>query len=123
MSKEVKRLKIDNKISSQMLKGILEGCILVIIKRDSVYGYEMNEKLQQFGFSAVSEGTIYPLLLKLQNKKLIIGESRPSPEGPKRKYYKLTELGKIECNIFIQQWQILDNCVNNLLKGDENSEK
>lgn len=116
-------MKIDNKISSQMLKGILEGCILVIIKRDSVYGYEMNEKLQQFGFSAVSEGTIYPLLLKLQNKKLIIGESRPSPEGPKRKYYKLTELGKIECNIFIQQWQILDNCVNNLLKGDENSEK
>ncbi|WP_278246738.1 PadR family transcriptional regulator [Metaclostridioides mangenotii] len=116
-------MKSDYKISSQMLKGILEGCILVIIKRDFVYGYEMNEKLQQFGFSAVSEGTIYPLLLKLQNKKLIIGESKPSPDGPKRKYYKLTELGEIECYIFIQQWQILDNCVNNLLKGDENSEK
>jgi len=121
--KEVSDLESDYKISSQMLKGILEGCILVIIKRDFVYGYEMNEKLQQFGFSAVSEGTIYPLLLKLQNKKLIIGESKPSPDGPKRKYYKLTELGEIECDIFTQQWQILDNCVNNLLKGGENSEK
>jgi PadR family transcriptional regulator PadR len=121
--KEVSDLESDYKISSQMLKGILEGCILAIIKRDFVYGYEMNEKLQQFGFSAVSEGTIYPLLLKLQNKKLIIGESKPSPDGPKRKYYKLTELGEIECDIFTQQWQILDNCVNNLLKGDENSKK
>jgi PadR family transcriptional regulator PadR len=121
--KEVSDLESDYKISSQMLKGILEGCILVIIKRDFVYGYEMNEKLQQFGFSAISEGTIYPLLLKLQNKKLIIGESKPSPDGPKRKYYKLTELGELECDIFTQQWQILDNCVNNLLKGDENSEK
>lgn len=109
----------EQKLSSQMLKGILEGCILVIIGREDVYGYEMNEKLQAYGFSTVAEGTIYPLLLKLQNKGLIVGESKASPEGPMRKYFQLTESGQGEAAVFIEQWQKLQGSVNHLLNGGE----
>ncbi|MEO3946867.1 PadR family transcriptional regulator [Gorillibacterium sp. CAU 1737] len=109
----------ESKRSSQMLKGILEGCILIIIGREPVYGYEMNEKLQRYGFSTVSEGTIYPLLLKLQTKKLIMGELMPSPGGPMRKYFKLTEAGVSERDAFIEQWTRLHTSVSQLVKGDE----
>lgn len=52
--------------SSQMLKGILEGAILQIIQQGDIYGYGLHEKLGALGFGDIPEGTIYPLLLKLQ---------------------------------------------------------
>ena len=104
-----------NTISSQMLKGILEGCILKIISQKEVYGYEMNLKLKEYGISTVSDGTIYPLLLKLQKQELIVGEMRSSDEGPMRKYYSLTDKGKLQLEIFEKQWEDLSNSVNNIL--------
>lgn len=107
---------MNNTISSQMLKGILEGCILKIISQKEIYGYEMNLKLKEYGISTVSDGTIYPLLLKLQKQELIVGEMRSSGEGPMRKYYKLTNKGKVQLGIFEEQWDILSSSVNNILK-------
>ena len=49
-------------IRSQLLKGILDGCVLAVIEREAVYGYELSRKLQEIGLSDVSEGTIYPVL-------------------------------------------------------------
>ncbi|WP_373458213.1 PadR family transcriptional regulator [Paenibacillus harenae] len=69
-------------LRSQLLKGILEGCILSIIDKEMVYGYELSQKLQQFGLNDVSEGSIYPILLRLQKEKMIKGEVRASPTGP-----------------------------------------
>jgi PadR family transcriptional regulator PadR len=68
-------------LRSQLLKGILEGCILSIIAKEDVYGYELSLKLQQFGLEDVSEGSIYPILLRLQKGGLIEGEMRDSPAG------------------------------------------
>lgn len=104
-----------NSISSQMLKGILEGCILKIIGQKEIYGYEMNVTLKEYGISTVSDGTIYPLLLKLQKQELIIGEMRSSDEGPMRKYYKLTDKGKEQLEIFEKEWEVLSNSVSNIL--------
>lgn len=104
-----------NSISSQMLKGILEGCILKIIGQKEIYGYEMNATLKEYGISTVSDGTIYPLLLKLQKQELIIGEMRSSDEGPMRKYYKLTDKGKEQLEIFEKEWEVLSNSVSNIL--------
>ena len=106
---------LKNTISSQMLKGILEGCILKIISQKEVYGYEMNLKLKEYGITTVSDGTIYPLLLKLQKQELIVGEMRSSDEGPMRKYYSLTDKGKLQLEIFERQWEDLSNSVNNIL--------
>ena len=81
-------------ISSQMLKGTLEGCILAIIKQKETYGYEISQKLNEYGFGKIAEGTIYPLLLRLEKNGLILATYRQSDQGPKRKYYSITEIGK-----------------------------
>lgn len=63
---------------SQMMRGTLEGCILKIISVETTYGYEIVMKLQDFGFEDMKEGTIYPLLVRLEKKKMISSEFRPS---------------------------------------------
>ena len=74
-------------IPSQMLKGTLEGCIMAIISRQPTYGYEIAEQLKNYGFGQIAEGTIYPLLLRLEKNGLANAEYRASEIGPKRKYY------------------------------------
>lgn len=106
--------------TTQMLKGLLEGCILKIIQKKSVYGYEMITLLSEYGLNMVSEGSIYPVLLKLQKQQLIIGEMHPSTDGPKRKYYSLTSAGKTYLLQFEKQWSLISTGVNNILeKGNE----
>ena len=65
-------------LRSQLLKGILDGCVLAVIEKEPVYGYELSKKLQELGLSDISEGTIYPVLLRLQKNGLISGEMQPS---------------------------------------------
>jgi PadR family transcriptional regulator PadR len=102
---------------SQLLKGTLEGCILKVIEDAETYGYEISEKLKANGFSAVSEGTIYPLLLRLEKNGLVVATYRDSPLGPKRKYYSLTEKGRHALDEFYRNWCELQNCVNKLFSG------
>lgn len=90
---------------SQLMKGILEGCILKIIEQEETYGYEIVNRLQEYGFSDAKEGTLYPLLLRLEKKKLIKGRFKESPLGPKRKYYTLTDEGKKYVVQFHAAWQ------------------
>ena len=59
-------------IPSQMLKGTLEGCILTVIGQGEVYGYEISQKLERYGFGKIAEGTIYPLLLSPRKKWLCV---------------------------------------------------
>ncbi len=101
-------------IPSQMLKGTLEGCILKIISRRETYGYEISQELQQYGFTDISEGTIYPLLLRLEKSGLLTAEYRESPLGPRRKYFSLSVEGQAELSGFYANWQELENAVNNL---------
>lgn len=89
---------------SQFLKGTLEGCILKIINDNEVYGYEISEKLKNYGLNEVSEGTIYPLLLRLEKTGLLDSIKKESPYGPKRKYYKLSIEGKEALNNFYENW-------------------
>lgn len=106
---------------SQLLKGILEGCILAIIEKEDVYGYELMQKLEQHGFTFVSEGSIYPLLLRLQKEKLIQGEMRKSDTGPNRKYYFLTDTGRCTLATIRKDWVEISTPVTSLLfqKGDD----
>lgn len=97
-----------------MMKGILEGCILKIIDKSETYGYEITEQLQGYGFTDVKEGTLYPLLLRLEKKNLIIATFKPSPLGPKRKYYHLTEEGKKYVAEFYQIWQEVTGAVDDI---------
>lgn len=101
--------------STQMLKGILEGCLLAVISEEEVYGYEMTKKLELYGFNMVSEGSIYPLLIRMKKNGLVNTTTKESESGPKRKYYFLTEQGRSELDLFISEWQNISTSVNKLL--------
>lgn len=106
---------------SQLLKGILEGCILSIIKQEPTYGYSLSLKLNEFGLSDISEGSIYPILLRLQKENLIIGEMRKSDSGPRRKYYFLTEEGHDALDKFIYYWESIKQPVDLIIQKGEDS--
>ena len=69
----------------QLLKGLLEGCILKLISDGETYGYELVENLKKYGFRDISEGTVYPLLIRLKKNKLLNSKDRESPYGPQTK--------------------------------------
>jgi PadR family transcriptional regulator PadR len=106
-------------VNSQLLKGTLEGCILKILEQDETYGYEIVEKLHQYGFSDISEGTVYPLLLRLHNSGYLSANAKVSPYGPKRKYYTLTSAGQIQLQTFIQEWEHLSAIIKQVLNNKE----
>lgn len=109
-------------IPSQMLKGILEGCILKVISMKETYGYEISEMLQEYGFSNISEGTIYPLLLRLEKNGLITAQFRQSPVGPKRKYFSISPEGREQADMFFENWKELEGAINNLFVSEGNDE-
>ena len=110
----------DMSIRSQLLKGILDGCVLAVIEKETVYGYELSYKLQQAGLHDVSEGTIYPVLLRLQKNGFIVGEMRPSEAGPNRKYYTITSEGLKALHQIQQEWELVAVPITTLLGGNRN---
>ncbi|MDO4275955.1 MAG: PadR family transcriptional regulator [Eubacteriales bacterium] len=107
---------------SQLMKGILEGCILKIIEQRETYGYEIVTNLQENGFADVREGTLYPLLLRLEKKELITATYKPSPLGPSRKYYTLTPQGTAYLQEFQTEFQEICTSVKRIFKeGDYES--
>jgi PadR family transcriptional regulator PadR len=104
---------------SQFFRGTLEGCILKIIEQNETYGYEIAEKLQNYGFSEISEGTIYPLLLRLEKNGFINAIKKQSALGPPRKYYSLTNEGKNELEEFYAIWREIQNGINSIFKDKE----
>ena len=94
---------------AQWMRGNLEACLLKMIEKEDVYGYVIVEKLKEFGFESISEGSIYPILLRLEKQKYIHSYYINSELGPKRKYYHITQLGKdylIEFYDFYKHWSI-----------------
>ncbi|MDF9825785.1 PadR family transcriptional regulator PadR [Breznakia sp. PF5-3] len=92
---------------TEMLKGVLEGCVLEIISRKQTYGYEIAKQLNALGFDEVVEGTVYTILLRLEKKKLIDFEKKPSELGPPRKFYSLNDAGYQELEVFWKKWAFI----------------
>ena len=70
--------------NAQLLKGVLEYCVLRLIEKEPTYGYEIVMQLKQVGFAEISESTLYPLLLRLEQQEKVTVERRPSPKGPRK---------------------------------------
>ncbi|MGL4741997.1 MAG: PadR family transcriptional regulator [Sarcina sp.] len=100
--------------ATQLLKGIMEGVILKVISFEETYGYEVYQKLQEYGFEEFAEGSLYPLLLRLEKNKLIKSEKKQSPFGPDRKYYSLTKAGESELEEFKNAWELINNNIEKL---------
>lgn len=104
---------------AQLRKGTLEGCILKIISREATYGYAIAVTLRESGFADLTEGTLYPLLLRLERKGLIAAEYRAGSGGPSRKYYRLTPDGAQCLAEFVAAWQTTGAAVNRILQDKE----
>ena len=89
---------------TQLLKGILEGCILELLLKEPAYGYRVVELLTNIGIDT-NEATVYPILIRLQKQGALSIEKRPSPFGPDRKYYSLTSDGIAALERFRVSWK------------------
>ena len=103
-------MKIEN-TKVQMRKGVLEYCILSVLKDEDAYVAEILDSLKDAKLLVV-EGTIYPLLTRLKNAGLLNYRWEESTSGPPRKYYGLTETGKLFLNELNVTWSELQNAVN-----------
>ena len=79
---------------TEMLKGTLEGIVLALLTGKPAYGYEITTLLREQGFTEIAEGTVYALLVRIEQKGLVDVEKRPSEKGPPRKVYTLNAQGK-----------------------------
>lgn len=103
---------------TQLMKGILEGCILGIIAKGETYGYEILAQLTAVGFEELGEGTLYPVLTRLNKKEYIYCRKAKSPLGPIRKYYTITVPGKAYLEEFKQNYQEITASADQILFGN-----
>ena len=101
-------------MNAQLKKGILEKCILLIVKREnSIYGYDLIKKIGVF-FPEVNESTFYSILRRLEKREAIISTVEKSTEGPPRKYFSITVSGEEELQELINEWNELKRIMEGL---------
>ncbi len=116
-------MTVDETWVTQLYKGTLELCMLALLSKEERYGYEITQALNQGEGLGLSEGTIYPLLTRLQREGLISSRWQESPAGPPRKYYCLTEQGRQSMESMADRWDSLSKQVNSILKEAKNGRK
>ncbi|MDL2292777.1 PadR family transcriptional regulator [Acholeplasma sp. OttesenSCG-928-E16] len=103
-------------INSQFKKGIVEICILSLIKRNDLYGFEVIDKLAKID---VNENTIYPILRRLTQQGLFKTYQVENPNGPARKYYKITQMGALRLEEYENDWKKFLKNVMEILEGEQ----
>lgn len=105
----------------QFKKGALELCVLGLLNKKDYYGYELVRKISDQ--IEISEGTIYPLLRRLSKEMYLTSYLKESSEGPPRKYYQLTDTGRMNLEEMLTDWKGFTEAVNYLIddkEGDDN---
>jgi PadR family transcriptional regulator PadR len=106
------------KQETEMLKGTLEGIVLAILSRRPAHGYEITAWLRDQGFADIAEGTIYALLVRVEQRGLVDVEKVPSEKGPPRKVYSLNARGRDYLEEFWRTWSFLAERIEQLHEGD-----
>lgn len=109
-------MNIEN-TQSQMRKGVLEYCILSIIRKNEAYPGDIIESMREAGIQLL-EGTLYPLLNRLKNAGILSYHWVESTSGPPRKYFRLTEKGETFYTLLAETWNELATGVNKLTSDD-----
>lgn len=107
-------------INTQFKKGVLELLVMLIVEQGDKYGYELVEEVSRI--VNVNEGTIYPILKRLTNEGYFETYLKESTEGPPRKYYHLTILGKERKDELLKEWLKFNESVNRFIKESGKSE-
>lgn len=107
-------------MNTQFKKGVLELIVLLAVNKKDRYGYELVMEVSKV--VDVNDGTIYPLLKRLTNERYFETYLVDSTEGPARKYYKITVLGKQRLENLRDNWKIFANSVNKFIKESMKNE-
>jgi PadR family transcriptional regulator PadR len=107
---------------TEMLKGTLEGIVLALLAVQPAYGYEITARLREQGFSDIVEGTVYALLVRIEQRGYVDVEKVPSEKGPPRKVYSLNATGREYLDEFWRSWSFLAERIEQLHPDDEHDE-
>lgn len=107
------------KQTTELLKGTLEGIVLAILATRSAYGYEITAWLREQGFTDIAEGTVYALLVRVEQRGLVDVEKVPSEKGPPRKVYSLNAQGQDQLTEFWTTWSFLAERIEKLREGED----
>ena len=100
----------------QLRRGVLEFCILALLRETERYGFELVRRLTETDSLVTTEGTLYPLLGRLRREGLVDTTWRESPSGPPRRYYRLTPSGQDALTAFTVEWARFRASVDALLQ-------
>lgn len=95
------------KQNTELMKGILEGCVMEIISQSPTYGYEITQRLRELGFDDLAEGTVYTITARLERNQLVHAEKKTSLIGPPRKFYRLSREGRERLEEFWKSWNFV----------------
>ena len=95
------------KQATEMLKGTLEGIVLAFLSRCPAYGYEITTWLRDQGFADIAEGTVYAVLVRIEQRGFVDVEKVASDKGPPRKVYTLNSRGRLQLEEFWTTWEFL----------------
>lgn len=102
--------------TTQLRKGLLELAILNTLGGEALYGYDIVRRLGEVDGLVITEGTVYPILSRLKNENYVETYIQESPEGPPRKYYRLSSGGREELRRMNQHWQRLHEAIGQVRK-------
>src|SRR6218665_2945103 len=111
------------KQATELLKGTLEGIVLAILSMHPAYGYEITSGLRDRGFVDIAEGTIYAVLVRIEQRGLVDVEKVPSEKGPPRKVYSLNAAGREQLAEFWGTWSFLAERIEQLHDAHTQGEK
>jgi PadR family transcriptional regulator PadR len=103
---------------TEMLKGTLEGIVLAILSDRAAYGYEIIGWLRDQGFTDIAEGTVYALLIRIEQRGFVDVAKIASEKGPPRKVYTINAQGQEYLEEFWRTWSFLSERIDQLRKGD-----
>jgi len=102
---------------AQLRRGVVEYCVMALLEPEERYGFDLVRELASSDAMATSEGTLYPLLTRLRRDGLVESTWRESPNGPPRRYYRLTDRGREALAGFQRDWVRFVQAVDHLLEG------
>jgi PadR family transcriptional regulator, regulatory protein PadR len=108
---------------TEMLKGTLEGIVLAILTVQPAYGYEITARLRDEGFADIVEGTVYALLVRIEQRGFVDVSKVPSEKGPPRKVYSLNASGREYLDEFWTSWTFLAERIEQLHQHIEHPQK
>jgi PadR family transcriptional regulator PadR len=104
---------------TQLLRGVLDLCLLAVMEDGPAYGYEMTKRLRARGLSIVGEGSIYPLLGRLEREGLVETYREASDGGPPRKYYRPSIEGRRALAAGVSEWRATRDALDGVLRSVE----